>query len=240
MKDRSKSFTLIELLVVIAIIAILAGMLLPALGSVKSQAQTTACTNNLKQIGYCITFYNDTYSGRFPPSYCWSATFMRNLGWPSILMAEGTSGTATKETSIFKCDSNEFNHYNTGMDVTPDGKEFAANYSINNCASPFETTWNTASNPANPKSVLVAGSLKMPSRLGIITEGGDYSYTADPKDTNLAFWPKYYRGETDAFWATVYPHKNKTNVLWGDTHVEPVNENDSKKYYYFFDNIGNY
>ena len=78
-----KGFTLIELLVVIAIIAILAALLLPALAKAKAKAKTTACLNNVRQLGVATMLYVVDFSDDFPnpPPFSDDPNPPKTTGW---------------------------------------------------------------------------------------------------------------------------------------------------------------
>ena len=229
-RPQNRGFTLIELLVVIAIIAILAGMLLPALSKAKAKATQTECMSNLRQTGMAVQLYTGDYEwlcGQPPTapvpsgSGLWSgqvadynnsaASRAHLIYYTAPYLALPRPSATTVTAKVFFCPG----FYRVAPAVTALGGR--QDYMIQNFTV-AGTTYRPFGYPdpavlqVGPMRMTLVESLASPSRLWFITE-------PDKINTPGAGWS----GQLP----TQPPHGSVRNYLFFDTHVETVKVNNT-------------
>ena len=212
--ERKQIFTLIELLIVIAIIAILAGMLLPALGKARNMARKTQCLNNTKQLCLVFNFYASDFGG-FPPTDWYSFTkfipptdnrkyeYLDSLASLYDIKKSKAYGDAKKNNAlkngIFRCPSESDSSYLNRVYKT----SFGGNpYPFVNFSSKATTPLRRLRKPA---LVMMFGEDWGHSEIYMLSTG-------DPRKST-------FKNETNKYQDPAFRHENTINLGYADGHA---------------------
>ncbi|QDU34991.1 hypothetical protein KS4_30680 [Poriferisphaera corsica] len=108
---RNKGFTLIELLVVISIIALLIGILLPALGAARRTAQQIACGSNIRNVMTALFIYSENHEGHLPPMNLIDDGDY--IDWSKFMLDQDLLGSG----EVFECPSDDVNRRDNLIDI---------------------------------------------------------------------------------------------------------------------------
>ena len=216
--DRKQTlcFTLIELLIVIAIIAILAGMLMPALNQARQMAFATACRSNLKQYALGLASYTSESNEYLCYGYnsSSSASTFNHILYPYIfnrpLKLDGYSSTKPVNVKLYQCPAAKYKHvYYTLM------SSYGYNYSGVISTSPTQRILGYKSSTENNPPTKT-GQIKQPSAVFFFGDGR-LNITSNLWGDNPAY-PNNAPG-SDPSEFVPWRHQKQVNILYGDGHA---------------------